>query len=324
MLAYCTRCLNILTTSSPWNFDSNLSSKPHWVESQIVLVHCRAKNFTLSFCWRCMSCLDFRPRMESFTWESRRQPVCDTHTRRTVMLCLLQRSMRVAQFFVQCPAEIAFGTWQQSECCLAQHVNNTKWLAKWLFSCCGHHLLFLRDPYPTFPKMVLRKIPSVKLIIYIILHHLVQEEPISSRRLEVKVLMDSRLLHCGTANTSDLPLGAKTWPTSWLTEAGPWRPWRPWPRHRFLFYSSWMPPARRSSRRIGWGCLKKMVQIPWFGLESLFTIDNRHNFGYPSFWENVIHHVFSCCSGKLSHFQPQVLRKPYIGMCQNLWGDESP
>ena len=24
--------------------------------------------------------------------------------------------------------------------------------------------------------------------------------------------MDSRLLHCGTANTSDLPLGAKTWP----------------------------------------------------------------------------------------------------------------
>ena len=46
------------------------------------------------------------------------------------------------------------------------------------------------------------------------LHHLVQEEPISSRRLEVKVLMDSRLLHCGTANTSDLPLGAKTWPTS--------------------------------------------------------------------------------------------------------------
>ena len=42
------------------------------------------------------------------------------------MLCLLQRSMRVAQFFVQCPAEIAFGTWQQSECCLAQHVNNTK------------------------------------------------------------------------------------------------------------------------------------------------------------------------------------------------------
>lgn len=73
-----------------------------------------------------MSCLDFRPRMESFTWESRRQPVCDTHTRRTVMLCLLQRSMRVAQFFVQCPAEIAFGTWQQSECCLAQHVNNTK------------------------------------------------------------------------------------------------------------------------------------------------------------------------------------------------------
>lgn len=79
MLAYCTRCLNILTTSSPWNFDSNLSSKPHWVESQIVLVHCRAKNFILSFCWRCMSCLDFGPRMESFTWESRRQPVCDTH-----------------------------------------------------------------------------------------------------------------------------------------------------------------------------------------------------------------------------------------------------
>ncbi|CAJ1381893.1 unnamed protein product [Effrenium voratum] len=34
------------------------------------------------------------------------------------------------------------------------------------------------------------------------------------------VLMDSRLLHCGTANTSDL--------------------------HRFLFYTSWMPPARRS------------------------------------------------------------------------------
>ncbi|CAK9052731.1 unnamed protein product [Durusdinium trenchii] len=34
------------------------------------------------------------------------------------------------------------------------------------------------------------------------------------------VLMDSRLLHCGTANKSDL--------------------------HRFLFYSSWMPPARRS------------------------------------------------------------------------------
>ncbi|CAE7228610.1 rpl5 [Symbiodinium sp. CCMP2592] len=34
------------------------------------------------------------------------------------------------------------------------------------------------------------------------------------------VVMDSRLLHCGTANTSDL--------------------------HRFLFYTSWMQPARRS------------------------------------------------------------------------------
>jgi len=34
------------------------------------------------------------------------------------------------------------------------------------------------------------------------------------------VMMDSRLLHCGTANTSDL--------------------------HRFLFYSSWMPPVKRS------------------------------------------------------------------------------
>ena len=70
-----------------------------------------------------------------------------------------------------------------------------------------------------------------------------------------KVLMDSRLLHCGTANTSDLlwaqPGSFAVFPSSPALRSA---------RHRFLFYTSWMPPARRRANKL----LFPSVWIRWF------------------------------------------------------------